>query len=118
MERTTTSFGWIKYNDKMYNQDILITVSGNVILRKEDELRAKYGTMHAIDKSEVELLLKEKPRTIFFGTGQTGMARLSKDAHAILMKSMTRIVECSTPEAIKKFDMAGGPKAAIFHVTC
>lgn len=115
---TSTGFGWVVYNGKKYDSDILVTASGQVIARNEEELRAKYKTSHVIDKSEIETLLKENPRMIIFGTGQTGLARLSKESRELLMKTTVMIAECPTPEAVKRFDMAKGTKAAIFHVTC
>ena len=116
---TSTGFGWIKYNDKIYEHDILITASGQVLARNEDELKRKYGTCHAVDLSEMKILLKDNPKVIVFGTGQTGMARLSKEAKDELMKAMrTRIIEGPTPAACKKFDSLTESKAGIFHVTC
>ena len=116
---TSTGFGWVKYKDKIYENDILIDINGEVHPRNEDELRRKFGTCHAVSKEEMEFLLRGNPRVIVFGTGQTGMARLSQDAKAVLMKAMrTRMVEGTTPQAVKKFDALTEPKAAVFHVTC
>jgi len=116
---TSTGFGWVKYQDKIYENDILIDINGNAYPRNEEELKRKFGTCHAVSKEEMEFLLKGNPRVIVFGTGQTGMARLSGEAKAVLMKAMrTRMLEGTTPMAVKKFDSLTEPKAAIFHVTC
>jgi hypothetical protein len=116
---TSTGFGWVKYHDKIYEHDILIDLDGNAYPRNETELRRKFGTCHAVSKEEMEFLLKGNPRVIVFGTGQTGMARLSSEAKAVLMKAMrTRMIEGTTAQAVKKFDALTEPKAAIFHVTC
>jgi hypothetical protein len=129
--KLSTGFGWIKvsykdnilnstkYKDKIYEQDILIDINGNAFPRNEDELRRKFGTCHAVSKEEMEFLLKGNPKVIVFGTGQTGMARLSAEAKALLMKAMrTRIIEGTTPAAVKKFDALSEPKTAVFHITC
>ncbi|MEM2956481.1 MAG: MTH938/NDUFAF3 family protein [Candidatus Pacearchaeota archaeon] len=118
---TSTGFGWIKFNEKIYEHDIMITVSSEIVKRNEEELRRKYGTCHAIDASEIEFLLKEKPRAIIFGNGQSGCARLSQGAKSVLNKAMTtRLIESLTPAACKRFDQLREkePIAAIFHVTC
>ncbi len=118
---TSTGFGWVKYNDKIYEHDVLITVSGQVVPRNETELKRKYGTSHAVDSSEIEFLMREKPKVIVFGTGQTGCARLSSAAKDVILKNMlTRVIEGSSPDAVKKFDQlrAREATAAIIHVTC
>ena len=116
---TSTGFGWIKFKDKIYEHDILVDIEGNAYPRNEAELRRKFGTCHAVSKEEMDFLLKGNPKVIVFGTGQTGMARLSSDAKAALMKAMrTRIIEGNTPAACKKFDQLTESKTAIFHVTC
>lgn len=115
---TTTGFGWITYQDKKYENDILVLPSGKAVERNEIELKKKYGNMHVVSKEEMELLLKEKPKIIFFGTGQTGLARLSKEARELLIKTLVMIIEKPTPDAVRRFDVANGSKAAIFHITC
>ena len=116
---TSTGFSWIKYQDKIYEHDILIDVNGQAYPRNETELKRKFGTCHAVSKEEMEFLLRGNPRVIVFGTGQTGMARLSSEAKDVLMKAMrTRMIEGTTPLAVKMFDSLTEPKAAIFHVTC
>ena len=75
---TSTGFGWIKYKDKIYENDILIDIKGDANPRNVEELRRKFGTSHAVSKEEMEFLLRGNPRVIVFGTGQTGMARLSQ----------------------------------------
>jgi len=115
---TSTGFGWVKYNDKIYQYDIMITASGEVVPRNEEDIKRKYGTPHAIDATEINFLLKDKPRVIVIGTGQVGMARLTKEANLAILRSTARIIEGSSPAACKKFDALSGPKAAIIHVTC
>lgn len=116
---TSTGFGWVKYKEKIYESDILVDINGQAFPRNEDELRRKFGTCHAVSKEEMEFLLRGNPKVIVFGTGQTGMARLSAEAKSLLMKAMrTRIIEGSTPQAVKKFDSLTESKTAIFHVTC
>jgi len=116
---TSTGFGWVKYQDKIYEHDILVDINGQAYPRDEEALKRKFGTCHAISKEEMEFLLKGSPRVIVFGTGQTGMARLSAEAKSLLMKAMrTRLIEGPTPAAVKKFDALTEPKTAIFHITC
>ena len=116
---TSTGFGWVKYQDRIYEKDILVDINGQAYPRDEEALKRKFGTCHAVSKEEMEFLLRGNPRVIVMGTGQTGMMRLSQDAKDVLMKAMrTRLIEGPSPAACKKFDQLTEPKTAIFHVTC
>jgi hypothetical protein len=114
---TSTGFGWIKYKEKMYEHDIIVTTSGNV-LQRDDEIIRKYGTHHAIGKEEMSKLLEGDPEIVFVGLGQDGVAKITDDAKELLMKSNSRLIEGITPNVIKKFDEFKGKKSALFHTTC
>ena len=115
---TSTGFGWIKYNDKIYEHDVLILADGRVLKRNEDELRRKYGTSHAIGADEIRFIMKEQPKVIVIGTGQSCLARLTQEAKEIILKSPVRLIEGPSPAACKRFDSIAEKKAAIIHVTC
>jgi len=115
---TSTGFGWLKYNNKIYEHDILVISDGKVIPRNEDMLRKKFGTCHAIGIDELKILLQGSPEVIVIGTGQNGEARLTQEAKEFITRSHARIMEGSTPKACKKFDEITAKKAALFHVTC
>ena len=118
MARTATGFGWIKYNDKIYEHDVLITASGQVVPRNEDELRRKYGTSHAIGVDEIKFLMREEPKVIVIGTGQNELARLTSEAKELILKSPVRLIEGPSSAAVKRFDSIVEKKAALIHVTC
>jgi len=115
---SSTGFGWIKINDRLYENDVIVLANGTVLGRNEERLRRKYGTGHAIDEEEIGLLLEGKPDVIVIGLGQSGMARITDKAYALIKKSPVRLVEGSTPNALKKFDELKCEKAGLFHVTC
>lgn len=115
---TSSGFGWVKYEGKIYEHDVLITVSGKILPRNEAEIVRKYGTMHAIDADEIKFLLNENPEFIVIGTGHEGCAKLTSDAKALIMKSPAKLIEGQSPAACKRFDSLTERKAAIIHITC
>lgn len=115
---TSTGFGWVKYKDEIYEHDILILADGTTRPRNEEELRRKFGTMHAIGPEEIHFLASENPKTIVIGTGQSGEARLTQEARQFIVKYKLNVVEGLSPKACKYFDTLEGSKAALIHVTC
>jgi hypothetical protein len=115
---TSTGFGWVKYNEKIYEHDILILADGKVIPRNEDELRKKYGTMHAVGIGEIQILETGNPEVIVIGTGQNGEVKITEEAKKYIVKSMLNVVEGVSPKACRYFDSLAGKKAALIHVTC
>ena len=115
---TSSGFGWLKYNDKIYEHDCIIMADGRVVPRNEDALKRKFGTMHAIDSEELELLMQGNPSVIIIGTGQNGEAKLTSRAKEFIMRSSARIVEGTSPKACKVYDNLTEKKAALIHVTC
>jgi hypothetical protein len=115
---TSTGFGWVKYNDHIYETDILILADGTVRPRNEAELTRKFGTMHAIDVEEIKFLLQEMPEVIVIGSGQNGEARLTQGAKNFIKGNGIRVMEGISPKAVKTFDSLTERKAALIHVTC
>lgn len=115
---TSTGFGWVKYKDEIYEHDILVLADGTVRQRNENELRRKYGTMHAIDIDEIKYLMQDMPEIIVIGTGQNGEAKLTQAAREFITKNGLKVMEGLSPKAVKYFDSLTEKKAALFHVTC
>ena len=106
------SFGSITIDDKTYEYDIKILSSGKVIKRiwpKSD---------HLICLEEFSEILKEKPKTIIIGIGQSGVAELEPGVKAELEKQNIKVIEARTPQAAKIFNITKDPKAGLFHLTC
>ena len=117
-DNTATGFGWVKYQGKIHQEDIIILASGEVMRRDSDEIMRKYGTMKAISLNEMNLLLSGNPEVIVVGTGQTDAEalRLPPEALDALNKSNSRLVQGSSPKAVKYLDQFSGTKAALIHV--
>jgi hypothetical protein len=115
---TSTGFGWAKYNEKIYEYDIIILVDGTVRSRNEEELRRKFGTMHAIGIEEIQILMSGNPEVIIIGTGQSGELKIMQAAKDYIIKNRINVVEGISPKACKYFDNTTGKKAALIHVTC
>jgi hypothetical protein len=115
---TSTGFGWAKYNDTIFEHDILILVDGRVMPRNEEDLRRKYGTMHAVGIEEIQIMMSGNPDTIVIGTGQSGELKLTQPARDCIIKNKINVVEGVSPKACKYFDNLTGRKAALIHVTC
>jgi hypothetical protein len=115
---TSTGFGWAKYNEAIYEHDIIILANGKVIPRNEDELRRKFGTMHAIGTGEIQIMLSSNPDVIVIGTGQSGEAKLTQEAKQYILQNRLKVMEGISPKACKYFDTLEGKKAALIHVTC
>ena len=115
---TSTGFGWAKVGEKIYEHDILVLADGKVMPRNEDELKKKYGTMHAVGIEEIQMLESGGPEVIVIGTGQNGEVKLTEGAKKYIVKSVLNVVEGVSPKACKYFDSLAGKKAALIHVTC
>ncbi len=110
-------FGKITIDNKEFH-DIIILPSGKLIERDYKNIEARYGTSHVIDENEIEILLKENPKTIVIGTGFEGIAKLTDKARENILKNKIKLIEKKTPEAVKTFLTLKGKKAGLFHSTC
>ena len=111
-----TGFGWVKYKGKIHQEDIIITASGEVLRRDADEVMRKYGTLSAISPAEMQILLSGNPEVIVVGIGQSDSLRVPPEVLDLLEKSGSRIVQGSSPKAVKYFEQYAGTKAALIHV--
>ncbi|MBU2522789.1 MAG: hypothetical protein KKE23_00675 [Nanoarchaeota archaeon] len=111
-----TGFGWVKYKGKIHQEDIIITARGEVMRRDQDEIMRKYGTLRAISLNEMRILLADNPEVIVVGIGQSDSLRMPPEALEMLEKSSSRLVQGSSPKAVKYFEQFTGTKAALIHV--
>jgi len=109
------SFGKITIDGQEFTYDIEIHSWDGKILkwwRKES---------HLFDKEDIERVVKEEPEIIVFGTGQSGMAKLSQRAKEFLKEKNIEIVEEPTEKAIEIFNEYSTKNkkvAGLFHLTC
>ena len=113
-----TSFGSITVDGVVYDHDIIITLGGKVKKRKKKLSKAVYGTSHTISREEAEYVFQEGSEGIIIGSGQYGVAELSKEAAGFLQQKNCEVKLLSTPDAIREWNGAEGKWIALFHITC
>jgi len=114
----STEFGAITVEKERYDHDIIISLDGKVKKRKKKLSKAVYGTSHTISLDEIRHTYQEKSEGIVIGSGQYGIAKLSKEASEFLNNKHCRILLRPTPEAIQEWNKIEGKWIGLFHITC
>jgi hypothetical protein len=114
-------FGEIKINGKVYNFDVEVRWTGEVLKwwRKES---------HIIDLEDVARAMTQRPDLIIIGTGAWGVAKVTPKAKKIIEEEGIELIIDVTEEAVKTFNIQlqeskeeeGRAKKIIglFHLTC
>ena len=113
-----TSFGSITVDGERYNHDIIITLEGRVKKRRKKLSKEVYGSSHTISLPEIEFVYQEDAEGIIIGSGQYGVARLSKEAWDFMADRQCRVVLKNTPEALQDWNSLKGKWLGLFHITC
>lgn len=113
-----TGFGYITIEGTKIEHDVVIRLSGKVRKRKKKLSKAVYGTSHTVSLDEAKDIYQDGAEHLIVGSGQTGMVRLSKEAHAYFKKKRCDVDLQPTPAAIKDWNRAKGAVIGLFHVTC
>ncbi|NIT41574.1 MAG: hypothetical protein GTN46_08720 [Gammaproteobacteria bacterium] len=113
-----TSFGKITVGKNTYEKDIYIFANGDIKKRKKSLAKEVYGTSHKIGPTELKKLCKGHPRTIFIGTGQSGLVELTDEGQNYLAERDIEVKALTTPELISAFNKCEKQKAALIHITC
>ena len=108
-----TSFGKVKYNDVVYENDIWIDIKGKPHQRD-------VADHHVLTGAELKKYLKKGVVAIVFGNGQNGVATLDESAMKIIEKRRLELHKYETPQAIRVYDEISPTRKtiAIIHVTC
>ena len=114
-------FGSITVDGKVYNYDVEIRWTGEVLCwwRKES---------HLIDVVDVKRAVEKMPDMIIIGTGKSGVANVSPKAQEFIRSKGINLLIDRTGEAVKTFNVVkeeseeeeGEQKKVIglFHLTC
>ena len=105
-------FGTITIDGKRYDHDVIIF---------RGEVRSWWReTSHNVSIKDIESLAKEKPKTIIFGTGASGVMNVSAEAEDYLRKNGIEVLKSRTSDAVNKFNkLSSDPSvAAALHLTC
>jgi hypothetical protein len=113
-----TKFGSIAIAGELYEHDVLIRLDGKVEKRKKKLSKEVYGTSHIVSLAEAEQIYETGAERLIFGTGQSGMARLSDEAAGYFKRKGCQVELLPTPKAIKAWNEAKGAVIGLFHVTC
>jgi hypothetical protein len=107
-------FGSIKINGQKFENDIFIDLDEKVISWWREE-------SHLFQKKDIKSFLEKKPEIVIFGTGKSGIARLSEDLKDFLESLGIEIIVEPTGQAVESYNQAkkGNKKVIAFlHLTC
>lgn len=113
-----TKFGSITINHEEIENDVIIRLDGEVKKRKKKLSKRVYGTSHIVSLEEAEYIYEEGVDSLIFGTGQSGMAMLSKEAADFFREKNCQVKMLPTPEAILAWNESEGAVIGLFHITC
>src|SRR5208337_468549 len=113
-----TSFGSITVDGKIYDHDVIIRLSGEVLKRKKKLSKKYYGTSHVISEDEAKFVFEKGCEQLILGSGQMGNVTLSPEAEAYFAKKGCKVLLQPTPEAQQAFNGSHAKKIGLFHVTC
>ncbi len=113
-----TAFGEITIDGKLYEHDVIIRLSGEIVKRKKKLSKQVYGTSHVVSKDEAKFVFERGCKQLILGSGQQGNMQLSPEAKAYFSKKNCEVFIQPTPQAIRVFNEAHGKKIGLFHLTC
>jgi hypothetical protein len=105
----TSAFGSVTIDEKKYDSDVYVLVSGKVEEREKS---------HTISKKEIEYILKDSPEMIVIGRGTSAVAELNDEAQRFVETLDIDVVIGKTPDIRTAFNGAKGKVGAIIHTTC
>jgi len=114
----STKFGSIVIGGNKYMHDVIIRLDGKVEKRKKKLSKKVYGTSHKVSLEEAQYVYEKGAELIIFGSGQSGLARLSDEAAEYFKQKGCRVEISATPKAIDAWNQAKGKTIGLFHVTC
>jgi hypothetical protein len=115
---TGTAFGEVTVGDETFGHDVYLLANGTVQKRKKKLARQTYGTAHHIGPEELKRVCLGKPKVVFIGTGQQGVAALTEEGQHYLDEEGITCTAMPTSEILSAYNQCDKPKAARIHVTC
>jgi len=115
-----TTFGKVKFKDTVYDTDIYVDTEMEAHERDRSIAEERFGTSHQICAEELEQILTPDCEALVIGTGQQGIAKLTKDAYDLIAQKQLELHIYESPKAIKTYnDICTTRKTiALIHVTC
>ncbi|MFX0124497.1 MAG: MTH938/NDUFAF3 family protein [Candidatus Hodarchaeota archaeon] len=120
----STRFGSITISDKVYPHDVYLLPDQEIVKRDKSHSKRIRGHKE-LSLWELKKLLKNNPRYLVIGTGQTGILPLTQESESwltskleeeniALIRDRTPLVLDKTNELLKQGERVAG----IFHTTC
>jgi hypothetical protein len=105
-------FGSITIDGKRYDHDVIIFKG---LVRSWWRVEG-----HNVSIKDVEVLVGEGAKTIVFGTGASGVMKVSSEVEEYLKKNGIEVLKSLTGDAVSKFNkLSSDPTtAAALHLTC
>ena len=109
------SFGRIKINGKVYTNDVIVSqdrVINSSWWRKEG---------HNVHLEDIHEILNAKPEVVVFGTGSSGLMKVSKAVIDELKQRGIEVIQQPTSQAVQTFNrlVEEGKKVVLAaHLTC
>jgi len=101
-------FGKIIIDNKEFNNDIIIDKEIKKWWREQS---------HNVVLNDIKEFIKEKPKTVIFGTGYDGIMEVSDEVINFLKKNNIRVIIEKTSSAVDIFNNTQNA-IAFFHLTC
>ena len=108
-----TTFGKVKFKDTIFDTDIYVDTDMNARERN-------VADHHQITLEELEDVLTPDAEALVIGTGQQGIAKLTKEAYDLIDRKKLELHMYESPKAIKAYNEICTTRKtiAIIHVTC
>src|SRR3979409_939432 len=98
MEIERTTFGTITIDGKIYENAVIIRLSGEVARRKKKLSKKYYGTSHVLSKEEAKFVFENGCQQLILGSGQMGNVHLSPEAEAYFVKTVRHRLVPADPQ--------------------
>ena len=107
-------FGLIKIDGQAFAKDVFINLVGEV----KDWQREQ---SHLFQKNDVENFLEEELEIIIFGTGKSGLAKVSDELKTFIKSRGIKLVIVPTAHAVQEYNEMNQENkkvVAFLHLTC
>ncbi len=107
-------FGLIKIDGQIFAKDVFINLSGEV----KDWQRQQ---SHLFQKADVKDLLEENLEVVVFGTGKSGLAKVSDELKVFIESGGIKVIIFPTDQAVQEYNemkQENKKVVAFLHLTC
>jgi len=107
-------FGLIKINGQAFAKDVFISLKGEA----KDWQRQQ---SHFFQKIDVENLLEGDLEVVIFGTGKSGLAKVSDELQVFIQGKGIELIIFPTDQAVQEYNQMKQENKnviAFFHLTC